>query len=212
MNRVYDVKAIPTEFNGIKYKSRLEARWAVFFDVLGVQALYEYEGYRLSSGWYLPDFYAPSMNAWFEVKPTELTEREKQLCHELNESTGKRVIQLSGDVGYRDINGIRGYNCDGDIDYLFCTCPICGQVGVEYKGRGERVCGNKCVPSQKEYWTGDDPKLIHAFDLASTFQFNYARKELPENVITEVDRRASREAHIALLNLQAQYLNDGDSK
>ena len=30
------IKAIETEYNGYKFRSRLEARWAVFFDALGV--------------------------------------------------------------------------------------------------------------------------------------------------------------------------------
>ena len=30
------IKAIQTEYNGIKFRSRLEARWAVFFDAVGV--------------------------------------------------------------------------------------------------------------------------------------------------------------------------------
>jgi hypothetical protein len=35
-----------------------------------------------------------------------------------------------------------GYTvCDGP--YLFCLCPWCGKVGVEFDGRGARVCGYK---------------------------------------------------------------------
>lgn len=174
MKREYDVKAIPTEFNEVKYKSRLEARWAVFFSTLGIDALYEYEGYQLPSGWYLSDFYIPSMNAWFEVKPTELTQSEKKLCHELEEATGKKVIQLAGDIGYRNAeSGERGYECSFDADYYFCTCPECGKVGIEYWGRGERVCGYKCVPDQHEYHTGDDIRLINTFAFASKYQFKY---------------------------------------
>lgn len=51
------IKAIETEYNGYKFRSRLEARWAVFFDALGVEYEYEPEGFELHSGkWYLPDF------------------------------------------------------------------------------------------------------------------------------------------------------------
>lgn len=50
-------KAIRTEYNGFLFRSRLEARWAVFFDACGVNYEYEPEGYRLSNGLlYLPDF------------------------------------------------------------------------------------------------------------------------------------------------------------
>lgn len=51
------IKAIETEYNGYKFRSRLEARWAVFFDALGVEYEYEPEGFELPSGKrYLPDF------------------------------------------------------------------------------------------------------------------------------------------------------------
>ena len=51
------IKAIETEYNGYKFRSRLEARWAVFLDALGVDYEYEPEGFELPSGKrYLPDF------------------------------------------------------------------------------------------------------------------------------------------------------------
>lgn len=51
------MKVIETVYNGYKFRSRLEARWAVFFDALGVKYEYEPEGFELDDGAkYLPDF------------------------------------------------------------------------------------------------------------------------------------------------------------
>lgn len=51
------MKAIQTEYKGYLFRSRLEARWAVFFDACGVEWEYEPEGYDLGDGvYYLPDF------------------------------------------------------------------------------------------------------------------------------------------------------------
>ena len=51
------IKAIQTEYQGYLFRSRLEARWAVFFDACGVKWEYEPEGYDLGHGiYYLPDF------------------------------------------------------------------------------------------------------------------------------------------------------------
>lgn len=51
------IKAIPTEYKGYRFRSRLEARWAVFFDACGVEWEYEPEGFDLGNGtYYLPDF------------------------------------------------------------------------------------------------------------------------------------------------------------
>lgn len=51
------IRPIQTEYNGYLFRSRLEARWAVFFDACGVDWEYEPEGYELGNGIrYLPDF------------------------------------------------------------------------------------------------------------------------------------------------------------
>ena len=54
---MYEPKAIQTSYKGYLFRSRLEARWAVFFDACGVDWEYEPEGYDLGDGIrYLPDF------------------------------------------------------------------------------------------------------------------------------------------------------------
>lgn len=64
-----DIKPIETEYNGYRFRSRLEARWAVFFDVAGIKYEYEPEGFELDDGTrYLPDFYLPDFSTFCEVK------------------------------------------------------------------------------------------------------------------------------------------------
>ena len=64
-----DIKPIETEYNGYRFRSRLEARWAVFFDTLGIKYYYEHEGFDLGdAGWYLPDFWLPELKTWIEIK------------------------------------------------------------------------------------------------------------------------------------------------
>lgn len=51
------MKPIETRYKGYRFRSRLEARWAVFFDALGIEWEYEPEGFELDDGTrYLPDF------------------------------------------------------------------------------------------------------------------------------------------------------------
>lgn len=65
-----NIKAIETQYKGYRFRSRLEARWAVFFDSLRLRWEYEPEGFDLGkAGWYLPDFYLPDWGIWLEVKP-----------------------------------------------------------------------------------------------------------------------------------------------
>ena len=64
------IKAIETSYKGYRFRSRLEARWAVFFDALGAEWEYEKEGYDLGEhGLYLPDFWLPRLGIFVEIKP-----------------------------------------------------------------------------------------------------------------------------------------------
>lgn len=63
------MKAIQTRYRGCHFRSRLEARWAVFLDEIGIDWRYEHEGFEVASGvWYLPDFYLPSLHCYLEIK------------------------------------------------------------------------------------------------------------------------------------------------
>lgn len=97
-----DVKAIETKYKGYRFRSRLEARWAVFFDALGVRWEYEPEGFELPSGWYLPDFlltYADSYKVWAEVKPEGARLSELPELRDLCLATHQFVVLLAGTPG-----------------------------------------------------------------------------------------------------------------
>lgn len=72
-----EIRAIETHYNGYRFRSRLEARWAVFMDNLSIEYIYEPEGFDLGDGYYyLPDFYLPNTNAWVEIKGKDITDNE----------------------------------------------------------------------------------------------------------------------------------------
>ena len=57
--------AIETRYKGYHFRSRLEARWALFLDCMATSWEYEKEGFLLSNGErYLPDFWLPSLRIW----------------------------------------------------------------------------------------------------------------------------------------------------
>jgi len=78
-----EVKPIETQYKGYRFRSRLEARWAVFFDSLNIDWEYEPEGFELDANLrYLPDFvlknfasarygYGHKKDTFVEVKPKE---------------------------------------------------------------------------------------------------------------------------------------------
>lgn len=92
-----DIKPIETTYNGYKFRSRLEARWAIYFDTLGIAYYYEHEGYDLGEvGWYLPDFYLPQMDWWAEVKPVKFSAVELKKLRSLVLLTKKPALMLVG--------------------------------------------------------------------------------------------------------------------
>ena len=88
--------AIQTRYNGILYRSRTEARWSVFWERLSIIFEYEKEGYELTTGPYLPDFWLPQYGMFAEVKPTTFSPLEKEKCAELATLTGNPCLMLDG--------------------------------------------------------------------------------------------------------------------
>ena len=66
------MKAIETRYDGKRFRSRIEARWAVFFNRMGIEYDYEPEGFELAENCrYLPDFLLKDPeggNLWVEIK------------------------------------------------------------------------------------------------------------------------------------------------
>ena len=64
-------------YKGICFRSKLEARWAVVFDALGIEWEYEPETFKstfFGNGdpiYYRPDFYFPEFDKYAEVKPND---------------------------------------------------------------------------------------------------------------------------------------------
>lgn len=86
--------AIKTSYGGYRFRSRLEARWAIFFDALGVEWRYEPEGFNLDGVLYLPDFWLPNHRMWAEVKPERLSDAECEKCRRLAAVSGRPVLEL----------------------------------------------------------------------------------------------------------------------
>jgi hypothetical protein len=101
-----DIKPIETVYNGYRFRSRLEARWAVFFDEAGIRYEYETEGFELSSGRkYLPDFWLPDFGIYVEIKPIlshndstrkDVYENQEMLCSDFRDETGKAILLYRG--------------------------------------------------------------------------------------------------------------------
>lgn len=121
------IKPIETVYNGYRFRSRLEARWAVFFDVLGIEYEYEPEAYDLGeAGWYLPDFWLPQVSMFAEVKHGPFSEAEEQKCRQLCMLTNHGVLMLDGPPRQRAYWGfVPGWCATGDCPGKPLECADC---------------------------------------------------------------------------------------
>lgn len=85
--------AIETAAYGRLFRSRLEARFAVFFTHLDLEWQYEPEGYNLPSGYYLPDFLVnfSGEKLWIEIKQFNPNDIEKLKAQQLANLTKTKV-------------------------------------------------------------------------------------------------------------------------
>ena len=144
-----EIKAIETVYNGIHFRSRAEARWAVFFDALRIKYFYEPEGLIFSDGTcYLPDFFLPETNTFFEVKGVMDGKSAKKIGL-LLEQSDKHVV-----VGYPDMSFEASddweknfpHSLSSKSESVLALCNVCGKpyfMGMLGSFRC-RSCGNYC--------------------------------------------------------------------
>ena len=129
------IKPIETIYAGSRFRSRLEARWAVFFNWLKIRYVYEPEGYELSDGTrYLPDFYLPDQDTFFEVKGV-MREVDMHKIQQFREDSHKPVV-----IGYDDMKfdatdywqktddqHAAEYEFAGQDSSVLARCKVCGK-------------------------------------------------------------------------------------
>lgn len=167
-----------TIYDGYRFRSRTEARWAVFFKKLGIKYEYEKEGFDLGEFSYLPDFWLPDQKCWIEIKGGEPTEKEIEKAHKLSEYS-KFPVYIFFEMPNEDgnLSGNGAYLCDvygWDNSHQWCECPKCGKIGIEFEGRASRL-SCRCFNEERDgkmYNAGSD-KLSLAYKSARQARFEY---------------------------------------
>lgn len=164
------MKVLQTKFDGHYFRSRLEARWAVFFKCLGIPYLYEPEGFDLEeAGYYLPDFFLPGIpcrnlpknqkGIWIEVKPCAPDKTYRKKLWSLVEHTQHTLILLIGAVstGEDVVEEFEEYRLAEARDHLWSVhdtgmiwhqCHDCGKVKIDWGHKNETCydCGWRSSP------------------------------------------------------------------
>lgn len=122
------MKALPTVYRGYRMRSRLEARWACFWDALGVGWEYERDAFGLEGVRYLPDFWLPDFRIWVEIKG-EIRD----------DQAGARMIEQCGRLAHMDRRPV--VLCFHDPFKPLCAVFTHKQMYPESRWTYCRVCG-----------------------------------------------------------------------
>ena len=171
------LKAINTLYKGFYFRSRLEARYAIFMDNLGIEWVYELEGYQLENGFYLPDFYLPTFNggSFAEVK-FKFNEKEIDLCEELCEKSKKDVILWEGIPSYKVYNYF--HYIDDDVAYKFCGIPNADSAEHENRMFTEPCYENADGTIPENMYDNLGWSFKYAVYMANIARFEYEDKKI----------------------------------
>ena len=185
-----NITPIETSYKGHRFRSRLEARWAVFFETLRIPWLYEPEGFHFNGHMYLPDFFLPTLNhrsmsgdgTYAEIKPGNVDKSYSQMLSDFTESSGKTLILLaSGTVEHSP-----SWHNGGDFHYeytpcggwdncmLFAKCYRCGKIKIEFSEGNYMQC-EECCGKKDKWCSADDnhPDLLAAVVAAKSARFEH---------------------------------------
>ena len=172
------IKAIPTVYKGVQFRSKLEAQWAKFFDSVGIEWAYEQEGYQFEDGTrYLPDFYLPEAKQFFEVKGV-MTDKDMHKIEKMLEQ-GIPIAVGFANGRFRSPSPVLkedgGYGCflsKESRSMLLCcelhkTMFFCGEGRYFNCDRGCDDCPNIIFPGKRIYEHGkiDDWNSITQIDV-----------------------------------------------
>ena len=184
--------AIETVYDGYRFRSRLEARWATFFNYLHIPYQYEKEGFEWSNiGRYLPDFFLSTIGSrgpgsvWVEVKPPEyvVTPYDNQRYESLVVETKHTLLlarglppvgldhadRLCDEYPYVSDNNM----CGWDSPMVFIRCYTCQAMRFEFsEGSYMRcdMCSDKrgLRPCRMD---DEHPELLAAIEAAKQARF-----------------------------------------
>ena len=183
------INAIPTEYNGCRFRSGLEARWAVFFDLLGIE--YGYASDDLITKQNVPSFYLPALHCYFEVKEKCLVRTNE------GEDAIKKIMSLptlnqAGIITFGDPTDyhselicplvINNTGSDDDFRVIFWAAP-------------KIILGFNCATQEsalaRKGWSGRNNLMYVLLD--ETVSISYGRIRMKKNSARRIFRSLSAE-------------------
>jgi len=172
----------PTWYNNYYFRSKLEAKWAVFFDLMKIVWEYEPEAFTCEDGsQYTPDFYLPHVflrdeqrGVYLEIKPLSYEDNQQYIKRISSSLKEKQLVLLVGDPVAAILNVNRGENrneqlCPWWDNYMVLMyCNNCHTLKIEFDEGNYYNC-----PVCKESAGIIPPALSHAAEVARNFRFQF---------------------------------------
>lgn len=170
------LKAIETVYNGYRFRSRLEARWAVFFDEMGIAYKYETEGFDLGNGIrYLPDFWLPhSLPAfaeegwgfWAEIKPAQANQDELNKMLELVRQSKHNGLIFQGNPWPNEYTVTKISGCHFETPRVF--------ENLVFQSEGGHYC--HLVSQDTPYYMTSYPSIYYKTEVDLQAAYTIARQ------------------------------------
>jgi len=162
---------VRTAYGPRYYRSKTEARWAAWFDRM--QIPFHYEPSKVDLGFcnYVPDFYLPDQNAYFEVKagnygPTQIKKikslAEVTHCHTYLFGNGRFAEEPNNRQGYGYVWRPDG-SLYGDDYFTWCICPICDAVDVALLGKAKNMTCQCIRTTKRTLYADEHVRIARAF-------------------------------------------------
>lgn len=196
------ISAVETLYKSIRFRSRLEARWAIFFDELDIKWVYEPDPYK-NEQMYLPDFWLTDSRTWIEVKPDMVKvsgtalDKSRDFYMSVLAHNGSNIADLRhyyilvGQPYIDEYEFIHPRFCSVEKDVSFVRCQSCGKYVI-----GHHVMSGKdgiwipCSGCERisKISNDVDENIIKAYDAARMARWGHGEQPVAK-VPVEYDAR-----------------------
>lgn len=167
-------KGIPTTYRGVRFRSRLEAKWAAFFDAL--EWPWVFEPHDLN--FYIPDFVLrfPHAPIVVEVKPETEFAALTPHARRIRTAGWDRELIVVGSVLFGEPGGEPSIGMLGEVDEgvgtilgsgVIFQCIDCGVVSLRHGEQSFRCRVNGCYDGNAHVGSVDRANVDHLFAQAS---------------------------------------------
>jgi hypothetical protein len=187
MHRDYKIKSKQTLYGNNLFRSILEARWAVFFDSLGIEYTYEPYCFGVETGGrevtYKPDFFLPKLEIFIEIKPSKPFDIENTKAAAWSKHIGDIIILFNLNPPTKDLENGWKFSCETPSgiptlseSYTWCECPKCGHIDLANLGELTSCGCYSLADFNRMYEIEEARDIIVSPDFEKTFRLLTAYK------------------------------------